>query len=285
LDIIDFDRLEQFQRSFQRNNNNGQQQQQQQQQQNNDVAVIINDPASTTTTTEVTKKAASSSFLLFQVLAAIASCVSAYFSLQKSTSITGFYRYQDYVGLLVNSCVVTTFVSCNVHSARLHYEQTVDNVYFDPQSVKRSKHVVLLGRLVCCMILIPVTVTHLIPACFMYCWFVALICLALYVSFRIINLGASFIISCLSAADAKKLAYSLQHGAISEFFTRLWFIFFFTTLTNYAALLYALPNPISGHAYLSVISTEYALRTETECFLSSKTTESVSGILVLFNWL
>ncbi len=69
-----------------------------------------------------------------------------------------------------------------------------------------------------------------------------------------------------------------------ELIVRIFCVFFLQTLYNYAVLLYAIGVPLSPTAYMGVTVTEYALRTETNCYFQ-RAVSSAEMAIVFFSWL
>ena len=211
-------------------------------------------------------------FLLFQALSSLFSIISAFENIDSTQST--WTKYQNFYGLLVNSSVLTFIYSM---FALCEFAQ------FDSHPLARNIVYGCWWSLL--LFMIPCIVTHIIPGLILYCWVVVLYIVICFVLRAIL----SRIIDILT--DKKWL--SIQDNEVIlrvfgvNFVLRLFFMLIFQTVYAYAYFAYQVHSSkgaMDASAYLSVISDEYSLRTQTLCTYQHAM-ESVESFVVFFNWI
>jgi len=125
------------------------------------------------------------------------------------------------------------------------------------------------------LFLIAPICTHVIPAFFVYSW----------LSLPVLGLGIlSYVVSRekfhKGMSPLARYFLRLQNEIVSRFIS----IFLIQVLYNYAAILYSHELPLTGHDYLSIITFDYKIRTQSYCFFTTLDNNARS-VIILLAWL
>jgi len=129
---------------------------------------------------------------------------------------------------------------------------------------------------------VPVVITHLIPAIFIYFWMVIIMLFGVVLLLFLIFLTRDCFCGEVDDTDKVTLRGRINrmfNRTVNSLISRLFLVFFVQTLFNYMALFYYSPTN-----YIDNIGTEYTLRTQTQCYYY-QSLDSAEGSLVFFSWL
>lgn len=201
--------------------------------------------------------------------------------------LSAWDSYTIFYGVLCNSCVPMTIFQVIKMAAPWPF----DNRWEQMKEIKGIWRVVWVFGL---FLLVPF-LTHIVPSSVLYCWvwiFVALALSALCAVFVFFISGVSLLDRLLVYCSKKKnkeepdnriLCYFGEIAA--EVVLRFFFVFTVQTLYNYSFLAYKFPIPMTPQQYMSVIMTDYHLRSQTHCFYSRALNSGAAGLLLLTSFL
>ena len=181
-------------------------------------------------------------------------------------SLSAWEQYTDFFATIVHSGIPTTFLSC--------LKMALYDGRFD--QMMKNKLLKMLSPIL--MLLALPFWTHSGPVSILYWWLVY--------PFTVILYFALDKFRSLKEKEAEGYNHVFMHVLefVLEVTGRFYCIFAVQTMFNYASMFYALPMPISPQDYMSVISQDWALRTQTQCFLN-EALKSSRGVVALFSWL
>lgn len=193
-------------------------------------------------------------------------------------------RFQDaYNGLQV-ILALTTLLSAAVSSAQYsdshwkNYQRMIlvlNNsmvLAFWLSSFQSSSRVPFV---LCSLFLLPGIITHVLPALFLYIWFLPLIFLfsifAIWMAFSLLSI---MLRPCLGDATALRINTMLAANVIA----RSLFPLLLVIATDYAVLFY------TGSGYAGVIADDVRLRHQARCYFDGMF-DNLDQSLVMFNWI
>jgi hypothetical protein len=135
------------------------------------------------------------------------------------------------------------------------------------------------------LLILPPVLTHVIPGIFVYCWVLLMVLIGLllftFIIMTIPPLSYKWIYSIhgdLSVDDPFMKGYlRFSFQICFSFLGKIFFLYCLQTTFNYMGMFY------NGENYLEVISKEYSLRSQSECFLEDKFT-NFANALTFFSW-
>jgi len=215
------------------------------------------------------KKGVPTLFLRLQILYAGITAVLILIYFEKGA--TPWESYSNLQGLLANSSITTTLISCFM---------AVGNT--DEETSEEREESGAVGAALCMLIFAPLFFTHILPGVVLFGWVGLVLLLLIFCVGNLYRMCVEYLLGVGESTPYQKFAVKLM----MEFFFRIFFTFIIQTLTNYMSILYTYqPGHISPGMYIDVIVREWDLRSQTECFLSSQAEGSKLGFITLFSFL
>ena len=188
-------------------------------------------------------------------------------AIRVDSSQSAWQQYTDFFATITHSGVPTTLYS-----------------YFRLMFIERRARQTSLPHIFAAFffaLIGPPTCTHLLTGFILYIWVqytIVLPFLSLYGSFKILQ---------IYYPDTRRLELPPLVLYFRDFFLdlliRFYVVYYFQSQFNYASTFYSLPKPVSPQDYMSVITQDWALRTQTQCFLNAAL-QSNRGIVAFFSW-
>jgi hypothetical protein len=222
-------------------------------------------------------------FIYFQACSAFVSFILACFTTFLHKNGTQWDQYQNFYGLLLNSNVLTFFVSGIIFSitdgTEVDEKVSRESIIFARKKASGRTTWLVFSII---LLFLPPFLTHILPAIVVYCW----IWMAGVVIAMTVVCCFAFLPGGGRKAGEKETAVDKLVGMAVLVGFRLLIILVFQTFFNYMYLLYQVEykTVMSSDQYLGVITDEYALRTQTSC-LFNHFEGSLKNGLVLFSWL
>jgi len=224
--------------------------------------------------------------LLYGGVSIILTCVNV--SGLASLGLSAWDSYTTFYGVLCNSCVPMTIFQVIKMAAPWPF----DNRW---EQMREITGIWLVVWLFVLFLFVPF-LTHILPSSVLYCWvwlFVAVALSALCAVFVFFISGVSLLDHLLVFLRPKGKSKEEPDNRILRYFgeiaaevvLRFFFVFTVQTLFNYSFLAYKFPIPMTPQQYMSVIMTDYQLRSQTYCFYSRTLNSGAAGLMLLTSFL
>lgn len=220
-------------------------------------------------------------FVAFQFFIGLVSLISAISYVDHGEKL--WDRYQSFYGFLLNTGLLTSFISTNIYRMELNRKLTLEK----SSEMERLSRITSMIMGVVTIILLPPILTHLIPGAIIYGWVIVAFVIAIFMIF------VTMVCLLESVAGCLRFVLQFQMPAASdkmfqlglELAWRLLAILFFQTFFNYMYFFYGIHSDrMTGADYIGVIRDDYTLRTQTACAFHHAV-DSFKHALVFFNWL
>lgn len=220
-------------------------------------------------------------FVVFQFLVAIFTFLAGVYYSDKSATL--WNQYQDFYGFIVNTGVLTSFISCAIFRVELNKKMLAEK---SPEFDKIARYAALMTGVVA-LILVPPILTHLIPASVVFGWVIIAFIIGIFLIFVVLIClleAVTGLLRLLCQFESPPASDKLFQMGL-ELAWRLLAIVWFQTFYSYMYTFYQVHSAtMTGTDYIGVIQHDYELRTQSACSFHHAV-DSLQHALVFFNWL